>query len=346
MKKFFNVIGILLAIPLTIVLTLTLILTPVWQGVSGLLQPDFLQNVTTEIVEELDLSEISLNDPELVQELAEAGISQEAAEAILASNTLHELVQILGTDLSLVVLNRFEASGLTEAELNRIVSENLNELVQIFRLLQPQETASLTDDQLAQAVSSFLLAEGASLADQLNAELGNLQTDLHTEYAMAMELLTGTLVTTVALIAAAVLAILIFLLRWPRQEGLLWLGISSALAALPVLGIAVSFKGSQLTGTLAQDAEIIALLSPVLRHTGNTMLVGGLILVALAAAFIALFLLLRSRRLKKAAAHQDYAPAANAVYPDYAPVEAAPVNDAPAAESDGEPRQRSPWDNV
>ena len=150
-----------------------------------------------------------------------------------------------------------------------------------------------------------------------------------------LELLTGPLVTTALLVAALVLAVLIFLCRWPHQEGLLWLGIDAALAALPVLGIAVSLKGAQLSQALAQAAGVPNLFGPVLRHAGTSMLVGGLLLLAAAVLFIASFILLRDRRLKKQAAHADYAPDLHA---DYAPAE--PVITGPAD------RERSPWDNV
>jgi len=155
-----------------------------------------------------------------------------------------------------------------------------------------------------------------------------------------MQLLRGPIILISLLGAAFVLALLIFLFRWPRQEGLMWLGIDAALAALPVLGIAVSLKGAQISQLLAQSAGVPNVFGPVLRHAGNTMLLGGLLLLAAAVLFIAGFILLRDRRLKKAAAHADYAPTAHA---DYAPAKPAPI-EPPVADS--AERERSPWDNV
>lgn len=340
MKKVFNVFGIILAVIFSLVLIPTLLLTPIWQGFSGLLEPAFIESVATEIVEEIDLSEISLNDPELMQELTEAGISPEAAEAILTSDTVRQAVQLLGHDFSQVLLGGFESSSLTEAELQRIVTENRDELVQILRLMEPQDSAALTDEQLGQALDMYVQSEGGALITELNAMMLQLQTDLHTEYAELMMLLQGPIVLTVLLGLIALLAVLIFLCRWPHQEGLLWLGIDAALASLPVLGIAVSIKGAQITDALTQGTGVPGgVFAPVLRHAGNTILIGGVILLAAAVLLIALFILLRDRRMKKAAAAAVSYESAAAADP-FAPQlpEDSPLRDKA-------PADRSPWDN-
>ena len=143
-----------------------------------------------------------------------------------------------------------------------------------------------------------------------------------------------------ATLPSLVLALLIFLCRWPHQEGLLWLGIDAALASLPVLGIAVSIKGAQITDALTQGTGVPGgVFAPVLRHAGNTILIGGVILLAAAVLLIALFILLRDRRMKKAAAAAVSYESAAAADP-FAPQlpEDSPLRDKA-------PADRSPWDN-
>ena len=148
-----------------------------------------------------------------------------------------------------------------------------------------------------------------------------------------MALLTGPVGTTALLITALILAALIFLCRWPHQEGLLWLGIDSALAALPVLGIAISFKGAQFSQALAAGTGLPNVFAPVLRQAGNATLAGGALLLAAAVLLIGGYVLLRDRRMKREAAYADRAPAAQPT------AQAAPF-------SVDETRERSPWDNV
>jgi len=340
MKKVLNVFGIIFAAILSMILVPLLILAPVWQGMSGLLDPAFIENVSTEIVEEIDLSEISLNDPELIQSMTEAGITPEAAEALLESNTAREVVELLGQDLIQVLQGPFTTSALTEAEIARLVEENRQELIVLLRLLTQEDAVSITDAQLSDALDVLASQQAAPLSGEITQAMLEMQSALYEEFAAVMQLLRGPIILISLLGAAFVLALLIFLFRWPRQEGLMWLGIDAALAALPVLGIAVSLKGAQISQLLAQSAGVPNVFGPVLRHAGNTMLLGGLLLLAAAVLFIAGFILLRARRLKKAAAHADYAPTAHA---DYAPAKPAPI-EPPVADS--AERERSPWDNV
>lgn len=348
MKKVFNVFGIILAILFSLLLVPMLIVAPIWQGASGLLQPEVIEEVTGQIVAEIDLAEIALTNPELLQSLTEAGLSPEAAQALLSSNSAQEVLSLLGDDLAQILQGSFTASALTEAEVTRIAAENRAELIQIARLLAPSETATFTDDQVSQLVDMLLAEQVLPMLADLDPALLDLQNQLHGEMAVALELLTGPIVTTALLIAALVLAVLIFLCRWPRQEGLLWLGIDAALAALPVLGTAISLKGAQISQALSQTTGLPDVFGPVLHRFGNTALIGGAILAAAAVLLIAGFILLRDRRLKKAAAHADYAPTARADYApdfhaDYAPAEPAPIKP-PVADS--AERERSPWDNV
>lgn len=337
MKQVLNVFGIILAVLLSLALIPTLILTPVWQGVSGLLDPDFIESAATQIVEELDLSELSLDNTELMQELTNAGISPEAAQAILSSEMLQQVIEPLAHDFALALTGSFESLSLTEAQLQQIAAEHRAELLEIIRLMEP-EAAAISDEILGQVIDEFMATEATTLLNDANTALLDLQTEMQTEYAEALTIIQGPLILTALLIIIAVLALLIFLFRWPRQEGLLWLGIDTALAALPVLGIAFSFKSTQLSQALATGVGVPDVFAPVLRHAGNTILIGGAILAAAAILFIGLFILLRDRRLKKQAAYADTAPA------EVQPVESLPA-DSPL--NDVAPtRERSPWDNV
>ena len=332
MKKALNVFGIIFAVIFSLALIPTLIMTPVWKGVSGLLEPEFLQNVVTEVVAELDEEDFTFDTSDITSDMENDGIDPELTQAIAASAALREIAPLLGNDMSQVVLGEFTTTSLTAAEMQRIGTANKEELAEILTLAAKSEGETLSADEASLAIEQ-LIADAATLESELNSMFLELQTDLHTEYAEVLALLTGPVVTTALLITALILAALIFLCRWPHQEGLLWLGIDSALAALPVLGIAISFKGAQFSQALAAGTGLPNVFAPVLRQAGNATLAGGALLLAAAVLLIGGYVLLRDRRMKREAAYADRAPAAQPT------AQAAPF-------SVNETRERSPWDNV
>ena len=324
MKKVLNVFGIILAVLFSLALIPTLIAAPVWEGVSALMEPEFLEQAVSEMVNELQETDFQID----ASDMAAEGFDPALAQALADSAALQEIAPLLGQDLCQVVQGKFVSTALTADELQRIGSENRQELAEIFALLAQSEGEALTVEE-AGLVIDQLIADSAGLEAELTGLFLELQTDLHTEYAEFLALLTGPIVTTALLIAALVLAFLIFLCRWPHQEGFLWLGIDAALAALPVLGIAVSIKGTQFSQALSQGVGVPNIFTPVLRQAGNAMLIGGVVLLAAAVLLIAAFILLRDRRLKREAAYADKAPTAPQSY---------------ALPRDG--AERSPWDNV
>ena len=68
MKKALNVCGIIFAVIFSLALIPTLIMTPVWKGVSGLLEPEFLQNVVTEVVAELDEEDFTFDTSDITSD--------------------------------------------------------------------------------------------------------------------------------------------------------------------------------------------------------------------------------------------------------------------------------------
>lgn len=325
MKKVLNVFGIILAVLFSFALIPTLIAVPVWEGVSALLEPEFLEQVVSEVVDELQETDFQVD----ASNIAAEGLDPALAQAVADSAALREIAPLLGQDLCQVAQGRFVSTALTAETLQRIGTQHRQELAEIFALLAQSEGEALTVEEAGLVVDQ-LLADTAGLEAELTGTFLDMQADLQTEYGPALALLAGPLVITALLIAALVLAFLIFLCRWPHQEGFLWLGIDAALAALPVLGIAVSIKSAQLSQVLSQGMGVPNIFTPVLRQAGSAMLIGGAVLLAVAVLLIAAFVLLRDRRLKREAAYADRAP--TAAHPDYAP----PRNSA----------ERSPWDNV
>ena len=338
MKKVFNVFGIILAIVFSLILVISLMFVPLFHGASHLLQPEVVEELAVQLVEEIDLSELASAQPELVQSLTEAGISEEAAQALLSSKAGKEILALLGRDLAQVVHGSYTTTSLTAEELSRIVADNRGEITEIARLLDPENTQGLSDDQVGQLIDMLLAEQVTPLLAELDTKLLELQAEFRD--AAGELLYLANLAPAILLGITLVLAVLIFLCRWPHQEGLMWLGIDFILAVLPSLGAAFSLKSVQISQLLAQETGLPNVFDPVLRKFGNTLLIDGLLIVAVAVVLIAIFILLRDRRLKKAAVHANDAPQA---HPDYKPADSMPIEPVTA---DSPARERSPWDNM
>ncbi|MBP3494309.1 MAG: DUF2627 family protein [Oscillospiraceae bacterium] len=298
MRAFFNVLGIIAATLLSFVLIAVLITAPIWQGFSGLLKPDVLEKTITSI----DLAEVVAESSDLQQALIDEGIAPEAIESLLSSNTFDEVVALLSKDALQVTKGQFSTTALTADELQDIFNRNKAEIVSLARQFAP-ETNILTDDQLGRLLETSLPTLAPTLISEIDKTLLDLQTDLEEEgAAKALQLAAGPIVIAVMLGTAFVLAVLIFLCRLRNGEGLIWLGVDSILAALPVLLLGIGMKSSMAmsvgTAMLPQQ-ELMAVLLPVLSAIGTTILIGGAVLLALGIVLIAGFVLLRDRRLKK-----------------------------------------------
>ena len=298
MRAFFNVLGIIAATLLSFVLIAVLITAPIWQGFSGLLKPDVLEKTITSI----DLAEVVAESSDLQQSLIDEGIAPEAIESLLSSNTFDEVAALLSKDALQATKGQFSTTALTADELQDIFNRNKAEIVSLARQFAP-ETNILTDDQLGRLLETSLPTLAPTLISEIDKTLLDLQTDLEEEgAAQALQLAAGPIVIAVMLGTAFVLAVLIFLCRLRNGEGLIWLGVDSILAALPVLLLGIGMKSSMAmsvgTAVLPQQ-ELVSVLLPVLSAIGTTILIGGAVLLALGIVLIAGFVLLRDRRLKK-----------------------------------------------
>ncbi len=296
MRAFFNVLGIIASVLISVVLVAVLITAPIWQGVSGLLNPAVLED----LVGQIDLTEIAAADPDLLTDLADAGISQEDLEAVLHSNTFDEVVSVLAKDVLQAAQGGFTTTGLNAAALQGIVDRNRTEIVTLVKQLVP-EAKLFTDAQLEQLVDNMLPALSVSIVSEIDTAMLEMQTELTAQgVAELLRIAAGPTVMLVLVGVALVLAGLIFLCRRCRAESLIWLAVDSILASLPVLGLGFALKGSGVLSLLAAEVPEATVAAPVIRAVGTSVLVGGAVLLVLGVVLIAAFILLRDRRMKKA----------------------------------------------
>lgn len=298
MKVVLHILGSIIAAVLSLVLICTLLVLPIFHGTATLLQPKALEA----IIDEIDLDETLMASPELTQALAENGISQEAARALLECDAVEELLQSVAGDTLKAIRGEFVQPSLTQDGLQDLVRQHREELLEVVLLLAPAEY-SLTTEGANLLLDQLVTEQGGLLIDTINDAMTQLQQEMQAQnITVGFNLIAGGTMTAVLIGMAVVLAGLIYLCRLRHAQGLVWLGVDAILAALPSLAIGVALMGSQLVNLFVPDRAAAAAILPLLHHAGVSVLIGAIVLIALGALSITGFVLLRDRRLKKEAA--------------------------------------------
>ena len=297
MKTALNILGSIVAVFLSIALICTLALLPVLQGVTGLLQHRALENV----IEQIDLAEVVTSSPELMIELEASGVDGETVRALLSCDAADELLQSIAGDALRALRGELAQPSLTLPVLTELVNEYRAELIPIVMQMAPAEVP--VNEEMAGLMLDQILAEyGEDLVSALNESLAELQQSMQQDgITDGFLLLTNGIITAVLIGVSVVLAGLIFLCRLRHAQGLVWIGVDAILAALPTFGAGKLMTGAFLLSQLPTDAVGAAIL-PLLRKVATSVFIGSAILLVLGILCIVGFVLLRKRRMKKAAA--------------------------------------------
>ena len=297
MKTALNILGSIVAVFLSIALICTLALLLVLQGVTGLLQHRALENV----IEQIDLAEVVTSSPELMTELEASGVDGETVRALLSCDAADELLQSIAGDALRALRGELAQPSLTLPVLTELVNEYRAELIPIVMQMAPAEVP--VNEEMAGLMLDQILAEyGEDLVSALNESLAELQQSMQQDgITDGFLLLTNGIITAVLIGVSVVLAGLIFLCRLRHAQGLVWIGVDAILAALPTFGAGKLMTGAFLLSQLPTGAVGAAIL-PLLRKVATSVFIGSAILLVLGILCIVGFVLLRKRRMKKAAA--------------------------------------------
>lgn len=297
MRKVFNVLGCIIAFFLSILLICNLMVLPILQGVTGLLQHKALEDV----IEQIDLAEVVTSSPELMIELEASGVDGETVRALLSCDAADELLQSIAGDALRALRGELAQPSLTLPVLTELVNEYRAELIPIVMQMAPAEVP--VNEEMAGLMLDQILAEyGEDLVSALNESLVELQQSMQQDgITDGFLLLTNGIITAVLIGVSVVLAGLIFLCRLRHAQGLVWIGVDAILAALPTFGAGKLMTGAFLLSQLPTGAVGAAIL-PLLRKVATSVFIGSAILLVLGILCIVGFVLLRKRRMKKAAA--------------------------------------------
>lgn len=297
LKSICNVLGILIAIVLSLVLLVFLIVSPVFSGVTSLVQSETLHN----IVRQIDFSELMVADP--------SDPSAAMLGELMQTDLMGEVMDLYIDDVLSSLDGTSAQPALTPSAVNALVLEHMDELLPIMREYAGDDPA-IDDEILKQVIVSMFDGESLVTALPSPADLGITE-----EVIYALSLIRSKALLTGSIILAAVLSLLVFALRWPRFKGFMWLAVVYIISALFNLASGAGVSVALPTLAAGYDPRLSGVLLPILAVLTSAFFTSAAILGVLAIAFILIFVFGRKALKKKKLAAAPAAPVAEEVAP-------------------------------
>ncbi len=262
-KKVLNIFGIIFAWILSIVLVLSLIVSPVILSALSLLSPKTLANAVTNI----DMSSI------VAPEASEEGSEDGKTAALLSTNAAKELFQLYATDITNSLSGKGVESKLTAGALQKIIEDNIDELVTVMRETEGVPTDA-SDEEIKTAIKTEItenvdelmenLPDPKELTEQVSAENPELQIVF--DIIGSAQSIKLTVIGEIILISA-----LIFVCRLFDFKGVRWLSVDLFVASgvCVLLSIGLLLSSGVITGLVAEE-KIIGSIAESLASTLTT----------------------------------------------------------------------------
>lgn len=277
-KKIMNVLGILLAVIVSLILAVVLVATPVVSGAASFFEAENL----SKIVRSIDFNQLLLGDGQLEQKLGEYG---PLLETFSETEAMEQILDLYIAD----VLNSLKGSGekqLTAAAVQEIMLAQIDEFMPVVKAQLGDAAALLPQEEIEKYVVSYLESYGDTILNMLPSieELG-----LSEEVLRGVRLLGEGKIVTIMLIAVAMLSVLVLLLRWVGFKGFMWLGVDYLLSAVVVFlaSFGIGGAGALLVSVAGPMAELVA--EPILSVLSAALFKGAGIYAGLAVLFILIF---------------------------------------------------------
>ena len=302
--KTWNTLGKLAAFFLSIALFFSLILSALFYSVSVFIQPEHIADV----VQNINYSELILEDEDISQFLEESGIDPEFAEGLLSSDTMHDMITLYGDDLFASFAGDEYSTLFNPESISQIIQLNADELVEearhYFSTLEDVDLSAMSNGEIKQVI----LDNADELSEQIfdilptpeeivvTTDNGDPDAEKNTQQVMRSiaELQNGTYGLKVALVAL-VLSILIFVCRLPKKfQGFIWLAVDYILASgllfLMVRG------ANAIIGQLEIQSSIESLLVSVAGDFFGKLQMFTIFVFVFAVIFVAAYVLLRIKK--------------------------------------------------
>lgn len=288
-KSIMNVLGILLAIIVSVVLAIVLVANPVVSGAASFFKAENL----TKIVRSIDFEKLLLEKGNLEQQMGEYG---PLLEIFSETDVMEDVVELYINDV-LATLNGSGERQLTAEAVKGVLLQEMDAVMPVVKMQLGDAAAYLPEEEIEKYVVTYLDAYGEKIIDVLPAveDLG-----LSEDVLMGVRLLGEGRIVTIMLFALVALSVLLCVLRFVRFKGFMWLGVVYLLSA-GVVGLASFGIGGAvalLVSMAGPMAELVA--EPVLAVLSDALFKSAGIYAAVAVVFIIVFVVGRKLLVKKA----------------------------------------------
>ncbi len=330
LKIILNVFGIIFSSILSVILVAVLLVAPIFSAGTAFTKPKTIKKIITSI----DLSEVfsagdgsySLPDEEKVSSaptvvalgyggsltadsvedeveeqfkdsLEERGVPAEILEKLMETEAVDQILDLISEDIAAAL--KGDASGkLTPEMITKIIKDNIDEIATIiYDYVGEEKGVSLAE------VKAQIEAQASSMAPEIVGALDGVKQSISAsdELNETVKVLASGAPALGIWGLIALLTGLIYLLRFPRFKGLIWLGSVYGVGALFSL-LCFAFVGTAAGGLLESMMGNAAILTPLIKVVSASYGWMALAYFLIAAAAITGFILLQIRRKKKSAA--------------------------------------------
>lgn len=285
-KTIFNILGILFAIIFSVITLLLLPVIPLVSTCTTLLQPDTIQ----EFLQDMHLSEqlestLKNSAPSDLQSL-----DMKFIDDLMASELMEDIIQLYLDNL-FDVLESDHMENINQQQIQTLLDTHTPSLVSMIRPYLPTELP-ITDDDISKYAKEMLEPALTTMISSLPTleDMGIDQTRL----TMICMLYNGTFLKY-SIIIIAILSLLVFLCRFPRFKGFMWLGVIYLFFTV-ILLILASDANRLVHNLLSSDIEntLGDALQLIIELTRTQLYSCAGIMGLLGVLFIVLFLTIRN----------------------------------------------------
>ncbi len=327
-SKASNVVTIILAVLISIMLVVLAAVTPVYTSLSALVKPENVVKVVTNVGKALieaevqegsgegDAQDVIADDAEFgtavenymgkIQEfvscqalvdgaLSEFELNDASIIDLIDSNAVQEIVTVYAQDVCKYLLEGVAEHNLTEAKVKEILTDNFDE---IFVIAKQSKTFTATEDVI-KARLERAIEENAKGISEAVPTVEEITKVVKGNIVLALRIFLNPIVTPILIGACVLLAVLLYVCRREKFGGFLWLGIDIGIAAIL---LTVVYALVAMTPGFIENSALYILVGAAASIYLNILMVGMIILFAIAILAFVLFFILKNKAAKKEAA--------------------------------------------
>lgn len=282
-KIIFNILGILLAIILSLLTFVALLGTPTISVGTSLFKPDTIQQV----IQDMNLSEhlektLRASAPKDLQNL-----DMKFVDDLMASELMNDILQLY-IDNMVDVLEKDRMESINRQQIQELLHKHTPALVTMTRSYLPTDLP-LSDAEISKYANDMLEPALTTMVSSLPS-LEDMGID-DTTLTLIHMLYNGVLLKY-CFIAIGILSVLVFLCRFPRVKGFMWLGIIYLLSATILLlasGNIETFVNTLIPAELNDSLDYV--LNPIISLFKTKFITYGRNIIIISVAFIVLFII-------------------------------------------------------